>query len=260
MKIIVKEPFIKTFDYPLCKNKDKWNYEKITIPIEQAQYNSEISYIHGFNISSYKELTNQLNKINHNDFDFLPEIKFALSHLDFQRKKTIKKASQIKKSSLYQLENLEKYKNEKCIKIKIARNNFIQEIDQLKFFLSKNNIKVRLDANQNLNPEALHSYYQALKEFQQNIEYFEEPLAEYSLYKFINKEIPIAHDEFHKEALMNNSENTLVIKPSLFGSIDDLVNLKNKQVVLSHCYESEKIQSLFEYLASFWPNNYHGII
>jgi O-succinylbenzoate synthase len=252
------------FESPLNKSNGCWNYKKITIPLEFKQYQSEISYIPGFNRSSLDKIIDQLKNI-HIDKEtlkqrgLLPEVKFVLSHLLLQQENLITPFKSLKVSHLYQAKELDSEISASVIKVKIGRSQPDEELGHIISCLKNNShLKIRLDANQNLNLEKLQYFWNQLKDFHHQIDYFEEPFKGYSDYK--NLKIPHAFDENLSHALTEKNK-ILVIKPSLFGDCYELIKLKetNHRVVLSHCYETNYLKPFLSYLASFWPDEYHGL-
>lgn len=139
----------------------------------------------------------------------------------------------------------------KTIKVKVGRISEQTEISQIrrlgKTFEGK--IKLRLDGNRSLAPEALDRYSSSLEGLE--IEYFEEPVSNNELYKQVKHNIALdesapdfLNDEDIDKYKLPGSVNTLVLKPSQFKGLHgicriiDAANSAGIKTVLSSAYNT----------------------
>lgn len=249
----------RTFQKPLNIFNGDWNYTHYSIPIEKNNKKSEIIIIPGFGEYSREEIEQSLKVTDKLKGSSIPQIRFALSHIQFQNDNPSSLNFEPKVNHLCQMEDLLAI-DHPCLKVKIGRTNQDDEIRVIKeYFLKNPNHSLRLDANQSFSSDQLQYYWNHLQAFESNIDYFEEPFTKLEDYKNINN-IPIAHDELAKEALFKNYEaKAYVIKPSFFGSLNDILKFQNKRIIISHAYESEATRIFLKVIASYWPNEYHGL-
>lgn len=149
------------------------------------------------------------------------------------------------------------------IKVKVSMTTQKKDLEIINSFSKSHpNLKLRIDANQSFTCPELLSFWNALQ-FKQNIDYFEEPCLDYDQ---TISHIPIALDEKAKDYLKSRLKlpfkpKCIVIKPSLWGNIEDVIKLKDTKndVVISSCFEHPHTLKALVYLASFFPNQYHGL-
>jgi len=178
-----------------------------------------------------------------------------------------------KKNIIKQIESL--FQNGfETFKLKFGRENFNNDLKLLTTIKNQFNdkIKIRVDVN------GKWTFTEALKNLERlqifNLEYIEQPVKNTEeLIELSNKcEVNIAADESVRnindaEELINNSRiNVLVLKPSLMGKIEDVVNLISKaeekgiDIVISSAFESSFGRSILPFFASVTQNNYaHGL-
>ncbi|MCO4795101.1 MAG: hypothetical protein KC493_15395 [Bacteriovoracaceae bacterium] len=157
-------------------------------------------------------------------------------------------------------------KGYKTFKIKIAKYDFELETKFLDSLPS--DIKLRLDANQNLNKKLLN--YLEDSHFVEQIEYLEEPFKELEEYKQLT--IPFALDESrHKWEYFKGSSllKAIISKPSIKDSISGTYKLakelseQNIKVVVSSAYDSPVALNYLSALANLINNDFspctHGL-
>ena len=178
----------------------------------------------------------------------------------------------IKISSIY--DRNRKIDND-CIKIKLMCKNVNEDILQLKkiFNQDKNETNFRVDANQGYNFDDAILMCNFLEN--KNIEYIEEPLIDMSLenLKKLKKRtnINIAIDETvfspdFKELIDSNLVDSVVLKPSIYGGIEKIFNLKkyldSKNINLFFSSSLENYignMSVVNIIAALGLNGSHGI-
>lgn len=150
------------------------------------------------------------------------------------------------------------------VKIKIARSEIKKEIDHLCALIKKNpDIRLRLDANQNLSLDELMLYWHKLKT---HLDYFESPLKKQSDYQKIEKEIPLALDELAYDQVLGDQPlgplkiKAIILRPAL-DQIHKTFSLAQKaqklglQVITSAAYEGPLgLMALEQFHRQFYPH------
>ncbi|MDH7605034.1 MAG: o-succinylbenzoate synthase [Melioribacter sp.] len=162
----------------------------------------------------------------------------------------------------------------RTFKIKIGRENFADDFSLLELVYKKflNKIIVRLDANGKWSYEKAKSYLKELEKFK--IEFIEEPCAELMCNLELAKEskVEIALDECVKNIndaknIIDESQiNFIVVKPMIYGSVFDSIELinyaetKNKCIIVSSAFESSIGKSALVFITSCASHSYaHGL-
>lgn len=140
----------------------------------------------------------------------------------------------------------------RTVKKKIGITNHVSEIKLVKDWLSKldTSVKVRLDANESLDYQALYSWVEALHGNQQ-IEFIEQPTKGFPCERILNlikdSNFPVALDEVvvslggPQKLLDMGWEGYFVVKPCLLPKWDCLIQFINEnyeKIVISTVYES----------------------
>lgn len=162
----------------------------------------------------------------------------------------------------------------KTFKIKVGRND-IQDDLSLVDSIYKNfgdKIKIRLDANGKWEFNEALNFLENLEKYE--IEYIEEPCfnLDNNLKLIEHTRIKIALDESitniaqAKQIIDNSKIEFIIIKPMIYGSIFDIIDLinyaesKNKFIIISSAFESNIGKSALVLLASLTSHTYaHGL-
>lgn len=149
-------------------------------------------------------------------------------------------------------------------KVKIARGESANDILRLLQVL-KPNESLRLDGNRLLTPQALTEYLAPLKAHWQQVEYIEEPFANFHDLMSWNHSVSLAIDESLPQFLneTNHAIKYVVLKPALFGFSKSISMIKNMHTAgvtttLSSAFEGEigigAIRALSSLQNSLKPN------
>lgn len=158
----------------------------------------------------------------------------------------------------------------KYIKVKINRIPIEQEKNQLKEILKRYPDHLfRLDANQSFSPEELQDYLVPIEYYKKQIDYIEEPFQTIDEYNQFNDPWPIALDENapYWRNIKSKNLQALVIKPSLFGTLFDVLELLESgspRIIISSAFDGPVGQDWNAFLASKVNrmtsyNEYHGL-
>ena len=162
----------------------------------------------------------------------------------------------------------------KTIKLKVGRDDISEDIKiitKVSDLFSKK-IKLRLDANGKWNLNNAIKILEIIRNCK--IEFIEQPIENLDdLFTLVKKNmLPLATDESikniidAKNVIINSKINFIVLKPSIFGRINDtleiikLAEVYNKQIIISSAFESCVGRSTLIYLASLVKGSIaHGL-
>ena len=246
---------------------------------KQAQ--AELSFLPFLHKYSLVEIEKELNSICSNLIFDLQEIKLSTFFFN-----TLQDMPNISKPALYIIESLllnvlnlfsdreniknndlfipyaennlddliKKWKAQKteCLKVKIGHLDFKQDLSIIRKL--QKNFLLRLDANRSLSIEKLISFIDHIGTH--NIDYWEEPLENFSDYLKIPKVVPIAYDENIQQYLQQKElkAKALVLKPSYFGSLSecfDLISTRTEKITISSSFETKIGLNVLQQLALF---------
>nr|BDT28375.1 o-succinylbenzoate synthase [Bacteriovorax sp. HI3] len=167
-------------------------------------------------------------------------------------------------------DELEKFKNSQCVKIKIDHNLLATRNLLIELHQTNPELKFRLDGNRQFELNEMIEFYQILKTHIPerafyNIDYIEEPFKNfYDTLVFEKRaEIPVAIDEsFEQLAARPELPWPAVIKPSLFGISFVSFWLRNhpeNRAVISSSFEHPTIMEGLYFLARKRSMEFHGL-
>ena len=162
----------------------------------------------------------------------------------------------------------------KTFKFKVGRKNFASDVRMISKIreLYGDSINIRIDANAKWNYSDAEKIIHQFEEF--DIEYIEQPVKDISGIRKLSQHtsVPIAPDEcinnFADVKYFFECEdiNFIVIKPSLFGSIFNTLNLieeaekSGENIIISSALETAVGRSAVGFIASFVKHNFaHGL-
>jgi len=134
---------------------------------------------------------------------------------------------------------------------KIKLNGKIEQLSEVRNILKKNNnIKIRLDGNQQLNQTFITPLNELYIDFKKNIEFIEEPFSSIDNNHLLS--IPIAYDESLDFQNIQDFQKIIILKPVLIGSIEQILAVikknSHRKIILSSFYEPPELYSGYKKL------------
>ena len=206
--------------------------------------------------------------------NYVPSVQFGiesaiLSYLDPNSNSNISYHGLISDvvSSSKNTNYLSRFKRLSCLKIKVGRSQWDDEIAALKIISQAlPNVSFRLDANQRFSLSEACDFFSHFPT--SLINYVESPCHDINDYDLFFKKTGHAYavdtPELHASTFNLNHIPTIIVKPTLLGSFESINKLKQKhpntRIILSSSYETIIGLNSIAHLASYISlNEFHGI-
>ena len=199
---------------------------------------SEISHLnglHGFTLADFlKKIQDDLTGYK----DWSDQLSYPIDVALFSLASPKLESGSIYINGYYDLSMSEEAPAFHCLKVKIGRSNFDNEIERLKSLKKRN---LRLDANRSLNQKQFKSFIENIKHY----DYFEEPFQNKEDFKtFPNEKFALDENVEDLDLQALPQITTFVLKPTLLGmaktiSLIEKAKIMGKRVVISSTFEGE---------------------